>query len=125
MSATEFKSTYGLRSEWSYRGEEFKIISLSYKLGVSRIEALKIRIAKWKPKTNRNNQAIFYFDVETHLQAQEILKRFIDFDFKKLEKRFDSIFELDNVRIKNTGETQEWLSILIPKLRSKFNQPNQ
>ena len=56
-----FISTYGLRNDWSYKGEEFISVGLTWKLGVSNIDALKIRIAKWKPKYDRSNQAIFYF----------------------------------------------------------------
>lgn len=116
-----FISTYGLKNDWSYRGEKFKNIALTWKLGVCRIEALKIRIANWKPKYDRSNQAIFYFDVKTEKEANEILKKFEKFNFKKLEKRFDDLFENDSVRIKNTGDTEKWLLKIIPVLRSEFS----
>lgn len=116
-----FLSTYGLKNDWSYRGEKFKYIPLTWKLGVSRIEALKIRIASWKPKNDRSNQSIFYFDVKTEAEALQILKKFENVDFKKLENRFDEWFDKDCVRIKNTGETQKWLSDVITVLRSEFS----
>ena len=116
-----FISTYGLKNDWSYKGEKFKNIALTWKLGVSRIEALKIRIANWKPKYDRSNQAIFYFDVKTEKEANEILEKFEKFNFKKLEKRFDDLFEKDSVRIKNTGDTNKWLLKIIPVLRSEFS----
>lgn len=115
-----FVSTYGLRNDWSYKGEKFKNIALTWKLGVSNIEALKIRIAR-KPKYDRSNQAIFYFDVKTENEAIEILKKFEKFNFKKLEKRFDDLFEKDSVRMKNTGDTEKWLLKIIPVLRSEFS----
>jgi len=116
-----FTSTYGLKNDWSYQGEKFKNIALTWKLGVCSIGALKIRIANWKPKYDRRNQAIFYFDVKTEKEANEILKKFEKFNFKKLEKRFDDLFEKDSVRIKNTGDTEEWLLKIIPVLRSEFS----
>lgn len=116
-----FISTYGLKNNWSYKGEKFKNIALTWKLGVSRIEALKIRIANWKPKYDRSNQAIFYFDVRTEKEANEILKKFEKFNFKKLEKRFDDLFDKDSVRTKNTGDTDKWLLKIIPVLRSEFS----
>ena len=116
-----FNSTYALKNDWSYKGEKFKNIALTWKLGVSRIEALKIRIANWKPKYDRSNQAIFYFDVKTEKEAIEILKKFEKFNFKKLEKRFDEWFDKDCVRMKNTGDTQKWLLEIIPVLRSEFS----
>ena len=116
-----FISTYGLKNDWSYKGEKFKNIPLTWKLGVSRIEALKIRIANWKPKYYRGNQAIFYFDVKTEVEANEILKRFEKFNFKKLEKRFDELFEKDSIRMKNTGDTEKWLLKIIPMLRAEFS----
>ena len=116
-----FISTYGLKNDWSYKGEKFKNIALTWKLGVSNIYALKIRIANWKPKYDRSNQAIFYFDVKTEDESIEILKSFEKFNFKKLEKRFDNWFDKDLVRIKNTGDTQKWLSQIIPVLRAEFS----
>lgn len=117
-----FLSTYGLKNDWSYKGEKFKYIPLTWKLGVSRIEALKIRIANWKPKHDRSNQAIFYFDVESEQEAKCILKNFDGFNFKKLETRFDEWFDKDCVRMKNTGDTREWLLKVIPILRSEFSK---
>ena len=115
-----FISYYVLKTDWSYYNETFKEISLTWKLGVSSIEALKIRIATWKPKYNRSNQAIFYFDVQTEEQAHEILMKFKKFNFKKLQDRFNELFEKENIRMKNTGETQIWLLKIIPILRTEF-----
>jgi len=117
-----FISTYGFKKDWSYRGEEFYFIPLTWKLGVSNIEALKIRISKWKPKFDRENQAIFYFDVETKEEAKLVLDKFKAFNFKKLEDKFDSIFNDENVRLKNSGETKEWLLNVIPLLRTEFSE---
>ena len=114
------KSTYGIKFDWSYKGEDFWYIPLTWKLGVSRIEALKIRIAKWTPKSNRSNQAIFYYDVKTKDEASVILSKFIDFNFKKLENRFDKLYENDRCNIKCTGDTQKWLNEIIPMLRKEF-----
>lgn len=119
--AQRFISTYGLKCDWSYRREKFKSIALTWKLGVSRIEALKIRIGDWKPKHDRSNQAVFYFDVETENEADEILEKFEKFDFRELENRFDEWFDRDCVRMRNTGDTQKWLSQVVPTLRSEFS----
>ena len=116
-----FSSSYGLKNDWSYKSEKFKCIPLTWKLGVSRIEALKIRIANWKPKQDRSNQAIFYFDVQTEEAAIKLLKNFEKFDFKQLEDRFDKWFDKDRVNLKNTGDTQKWLLDIIPVLRSEFS----
>ena len=116
----KFISTYGVSEDWSYRGENFFIIPLTWKLGVSRIEALKIRIANWKPRYDRSCQAIFYFDVKTEEQAFVILEKFRRFNFKKLEKRFDLLFDKDLVRRKNTGDTGKWLKVVIQTLRKEF-----
>jgi len=115
-----FNSTYGLQTYQSFKGETFKSIPLTWKLGVSRIEAFKIRIAAWKPKYNRNEEAIFYFEVNNLEEAKSILNQFEQFDFKQLEYRFDTLYELDKVRIKNTGETREWLKKIIPVLQAEF-----
>lgn len=119
----EFNSTYGLKRDWSFRAEEFYYIPLTWKLGVSRIEALKIRISKWYPKENRSNQAIFYFNAESKEGANEVLKQFQDFDFKALEKRFDELFDSTRMYRKCTGDTQKWLLEIIPQLRKEFINP--
>ena len=120
IGSPKFISTYGLSDSWSYKSEKFKYIPLSWKMGVSRIEALKIRIASWKPRYDRSGQAIFYFDVKTKHEAKLILWKFAKFNFKKLEKRFDELFEKDKVRIKNTGDTGIWLTKIMPILRAEF-----
>ena len=94
---------------------------MTWKLGVSRIEALKIRIANWKPKYDRSSQAIFYFDVKTKEEAYQILKKFESFDFVKLENRFDELYDSNRTNLINTGETQKWLSQIIPSLRLDFS----
>lgn len=119
-----FKTTYGVKRDWSYRGEIFYYIPLTWKLGVSRIEAIKIRIARWKPKWDRSNQSIFYFDVESEEQAANILNRFEKFNFKKLENRFDKLFEKDKVKTKNTGDTSKWILEILPILRTEFSIDN-
>jgi len=116
----EFISTWGLKRDWSYRGEEFIYIPLTWKLGVSNIEALKIRIAKWRPKYNRSNQALIYYEVNTQEQAQVILNSYVNFNFKHLEKRFDELYERDRGMMMNTGDTCKWLLGIIPILRNEF-----
>jgi len=111
------KSTYGLRYDYSYVNERFICISLSWKTCF--LNALKIRIAKWRPTSDRSNQAIFYFDVRTKEEAEIILDKFKDFDFKKLEDRFDSLFDKE-ANGKNTGELHKWNEKIIPLLRSEF-----
>ena len=116
----EFNSTYGLRINHSLQGETFYIIPLTWKLGYSNIDILKIRIAQWKPKGDRTNQALFYFDVDSIEKVDEILHRFNDFEFKVIEERFDVLFDQNNVRQKNTGEIGKWLLCIIPLLRNEF-----
>jgi len=118
-----FNSTYGIRVDRSYRSEKFKYVPLTWKLGVCRIEALKIRIATWKPKQDRSYQSVFYFDVETESEANKILADFKSFNFKKLEGMFDQMFNDDNVRLMNTGDTINWLLKAIPMLRLEFASP--
>ena len=116
----KLKSTYGLNKDFSFKSEVFYYVPLTWKLGVCGIEALKIRVASWKPKWDRSNQSIFYFDVKTEAEAIDIINKYKSFNFVKLENRFDKLYELNSVRIKNTGETSKWLSEIIPILRNEF-----
>lgn len=121
----ELKSTYGLRKDWSYRSETFFIIPLTWRLGVSKIELLKIRVASWRPKYDRTNQSIFYFDVNTKDEALEIIEKNKDFDFKKIENFFEKMYLNRGQKTMNTGETEKWLNeIVIPKIREKFKINN-
>ena len=125
----EIKSTYNLRTDFSFRGEKFFNIPLTWRLGVSNIELLKIRVAGWKPKSNRSNQAIFYFDVKTKDDAFQILEKVKDFNFKKIQNYYEKIhiekwFSGNNIE-RNTGATQKWLDgVVIPELREKYKSLN-
>lgn len=114
----ELKSTYGVQKDWSYRGENFYYVPLTWRL--HSINILKIRIANWKPKYNRCNEALFYFDATTTEEATTILESFKDFNFKKIEKYFENLYIKDEVYIKNTGEVNLWLEKNIPILKNKF-----
>ena len=116
----EIKSTYGIKTNFSYKDEFFYYIPLTWRLGVNRIELVKIRVAGWKPKGNRENQAIFYFDVKTKNEALEIIDEIKDYDFKRVENFFEKLY-LQYPLNYNTGERYEWLEkIAIPATREKF-----
>ena len=66
----EFNSTYGLKQDNSFRDEGFYSISSSWGSGSRPI--LKIRLARWKPKSSRENCAILYYDVQTKDEAIKI-----------------------------------------------------
>lgn len=121
MDKIVFKSTYGLNSGWSYKSEVFRFIPISWRLGVCSIDALKIRIANWTPREDRTASSIFYFDVRTFEEAKIILDSFKGFNFKKLERRFENLYERDSVLGKNTGETRDWLKEIVPVLREEFD----
>lgn len=115
-------STYGVSRDWSYKGECFYSISSSWRLGSRPI--LKIRIANWSPKYDRNNHSILYYDVQTEIEALDILKKYKDFDFKSVENEFETIWIKDNFEDKgffNTGETNIWWDTkFLPYIRSKI-----
>lgn len=117
MANSKLNSTYGIRSDWSYKTEEFLYVSISWRTHVC---ALKIRIAQWRPKSDRSNQAIFYYDVNTRNEAYDIVKQFEQFNFKKLEQRFDDLFIAARGWMLNTGDTDKLLKEIIPVLRKEF-----
>lgn len=114
---SKFKSTYGPSTDFSYVGERFFYIPISWK---SHLKILYIRIAKWKPREDRSNRAVFYFDVENQDQADEIVNTFKSFDFKEIEKRFDDLWCENHAQLKNTGERRDFISEILPILRSEF-----
>jgi len=115
-----FKSTYNIRRDWSYKGENFISIPLTWRLGVCSIDILKIRIAHWKPKYNRSNQAIYYYDVTSKQEADVILDSFKEFDFKAVEDYFEAKYLVDKPG-HTTGIVDKWLNeVLIPDIRAKF-----
>ncbi len=116
-----FKSTYGLKKDSSFRGESFRSIPLTWRLGVCNIEILKVRVASWRPKLSRSNSAVFYYEVDTLEKADNILLGYKDFSFKKVENLFEDMYIKDNVLKKNTGAIMEWLmGVFIPKARELF-----
>lgn len=118
MKTSISNSTYGISTDFSFRSEDFIYVPLTWRLGVCSIEILKIRIASWKPKHDRSNSAIYYFDVKSREEAHNILKQFEDFDFKSIEDFFDEKYPKNSM---NTGETSDWLqNILIPQTRAKY-----
>lgn len=115
-------STYGIRIDRSFQSELFASVSLTWQLGVSSIDILKVRKAKWKPQLDRSNSAIFYIDVKDPEQFAEALSAFEKFDFKAVEDFFDDMYS--KVKRGNTGETRLWLSgVFIPAARLKFPSP--
>lgn len=124
MIEIKFRSTYGLSKDASFRGESFRHMPLTWRLGVCSIDILKIRIASWTPKLSRKNSAVFYYDVDTVEKANEILNRYEVFNFKRIESYFEKEYLQDNILGKNTGETMDWLTnTFLPKARSKFASP--
>lgn len=114
-------STYGLKKDWSYRGEEFYIVPLTWRLGVCGIDILKIRIANWRSKYNRSNQAIFYYDVKSKEEANKILDLYKDYNFKTVENWFEKEYKESNIG-HTTGVVNNWLdTVIIPAARKKFN----
>lgn len=118
MANSRLNSTYRIRSDWSYKAEEFLCVSISWRTHVC---ALKIRIAKWRPKSDRSNQAIFYHDVDTRNEAYDIIKQFEKFNFKKLEKRFEELFAASKGWMLNTGDTDKLLKEIIQILRKEYS----
>lgn len=118
MQKSISNSTYGISTDFSFRSEDFIYVPLTWRLGVCRIEILKIRIASWKPKYDRSNSAIYYFDVKSRDEAKNILKQFEDFDFKSIEDFFDEKYPKKSM---NTGQTCDWLNDkFIPETRIKY-----
>lgn len=116
-------STYGIRIDRSFRQELFASVPLTWMLGVSSVDILKVRKARWRPKFDRSNSAVFYIDVNDPEQFAEVLSTFENFDFKAIEDLFNEMF-LKTKRCMNTGETQEWLhSKFLPTARAKFSSP--
>lgn len=120
MSTSKFMSTYGLSTNYSFVSENFMYIPLTWRLGISNIEALKIRISNWVPKNDRSGQAIFYYDVKTKDKALEILKMFNNFNFLELEKEFETLFLNEKMNLKCSGDTREFLKKITPILREKY-----
>ncbi len=114
-------STYGLQTDWSYQNELFWYISLSWRCSV---RILKIRSAPWKPKNDRSDEAIFYYDVTSDKEANAILDTYRDYDFKAIENLFEDLWKRDNFDNKghfNTGERIKWFrDIFLPLARAKF-----
>jgi len=117
MANSKLNSTHGINTDWSYKAEEFLYVPISWR---THLCALKIRIARWRPRQDRSNQAIFYYDVNTRNEAYAIIKQFETFNFKKLENRFDELFVATKGWMMNTGETSKWLLEIIPLLRKEF-----
>lgn len=121
-----FNSTYGLNYDFSFKGEIFYSISSSWRLASRPI--LKIRVANWKPKVDRNNQAIFYYDVSKDTDAKNILDLYKDFNFVEIENEFEKMWNEDNFKNKgyfNTGETDTWWNTkFLPYIRDKYKKPN-
>lgn len=115
-------STYGISTDYSYVRERFIYVPVSWK---SHLKILYIRIATWKPKEDRSGRSIFYFDVETEEQANEILKQFKLFDFKEVEKRFDDLWCENHAQLKNTGERHDFIAEVLPLLRNEFSKNKQ
>ena len=118
----ELKSTYGLIKDWSYRGEIFYTVPSLWNHGS--IPILKIRIANWKPKYDRSDTAIFYYDVRTKEDANKILGLYKLYNFKKIEKEAEKMWNKDNFDDKgcfNSGETDNWwTNKFIPYIRLKY-----
>lgn len=116
-------STYGVHFDFSYRNEMFYSISSSWRPGSRCI--LKIRIAKWKPKQDRSNNAIMYHEVTTKEEALVILNTYKDFDFLSIEDEFEAMWKKDNFDDKgyfNTGETDNWWNNkFFPYMRNYIN----
>jgi hypothetical protein len=117
MAKLKLKSTYGLSTDFSYVGERFLYVPVSWK---SHVNILYIRIAKWKPKEDRSGRAIFYYDVETQQEADEIISLFKLFDFKAVEDRFDVLWCENHAHSKNTGERRDFVSSIMPLLKTEF-----
>jgi hypothetical protein len=110
--------TYSTQSDFSYVGEQFVTVPCHWRPGS--FNTLKIRKASWKPKQNRNNSAIYYFDVKTTEEVNTILESFKNFDFKQIEKEYVEQYGQLH-RILNTGENTEWwIKTFIPYIRKKY-----
>lgn len=120
----ELNSTYDFRKDFSYKGENFYRLPLTWRLGVTSIDLFKIRVSTWTPKADRSKQAIFYFDVKTDSEAKNIISKIKDYNFKRIQNYFEKLYLRDK-KCRNTGETIEWLdTVVIPELREKFKNFN-
>ncbi len=110
-------STYGVHLDWSFVGEEFYSVSMHWRC---RLPILKIRIANWKPKHDRSNGALFYYDVKTKQEALDILNKYKDFNFKEIEDWYDEYWIKSNIGY-TTGILHKWWNdVIIPEGRIKF-----
>lgn len=117
-------STYGVHYDYSRRSEQFYSVSSSWRPGSRPI--LKIRVARWLPKTNRENSAIIYLEAYNIDEAKELLKKYEDFDFKGVEEAFEAMWLKDNFEDKghfNTGETDNWWNTkFLPYIRKQIGK---
>ena len=112
------KCTYNTQSDFSFVGEQFVTVPCHWRPGS--FPTLKIRQASWKPKQNRDNSAIYYFDVKTKEEVNAVLESFKDFDFKRIEEEYVEHYGKLQ-RILNTGENREWWTkTFIPYIREKY-----
>jgi len=105
MSDMEFSN------DFSYKGETFKNISLTWRLGVSRIELVKIRLADWTPRADRSGQAVYYYDCKTKEEVEQAIKDALTKPLIKVESLFETMWLewKKEQRVHNTGETERWL----------------
>jgi hypothetical protein len=126
LTIKKMKSTYKLRKGHSFKGEAFYEIPCSWRPGARPV--LKIRIAAWRPKEDRANQAVYYYDVDTHAQADDILTRWRGFDFTLVQEEYEKMWCKDNFEDEgyfNTGQTTKWWTEkFIPYIIKQFKQPN-
>lgn len=110
------------RNSYSNRGERFKNISLTWRLGVSNIDLVKIRIANWAPRHDRSGQAVYYYDCKTDEEVKAAVKDVATKPLGEVRELFTVLF--DEFRIEkglahNTGETQEFLkNTFLPQARA-------
>ena len=100
-------------NDFSYRGETFKYLSLTWRLGISNIDLVRIRLSSWKPKHSRENQAVYYYDCRTEEEVKAAMKDSLTKPLGDVKKLFDKMFDdfkKEKGNSHNTGETREFLN---------------
>jgi len=108
-------------NDYSLRGEKFMNIPLTWRLGVSNIEIVKIRLASWTPKSDRSNQAVYYYDCRTDEEVEKSIKEASGKPIKKIKELFEKLFleYIGKGQLTCTGDTQKFLkNIFLPQARA-------
>ncbi len=116
-----YNSIYDLYTDYSFVSENFYVIPIG---GTHRLDALKIRVADWKPRYNRDYSAVFYYEVKTKQEALDILKVYEKFNFKELQNLYTEMYGKEqsiNRDVSTTGGMIKFRDeVFLPKARELY-----